>query len=131
MMTRRRLVENIVITSHTRLKKHFLSVEIHKLMERFRLANTKFLQLKENVDNQKALYYQQLSEKQCLGIWFEVKCFFFNPLIFVEGQAGILTNIPMLRDFKHTEEEVASHLRTNEKMKIRLRNWWEGWDCKA
>ena len=61
-------MENIVITSHTRLKKHFLSVEIHKLMERFRQANTKFLHLKENVDSQKALYYQQLSERQSLGI---------------------------------------------------------------
>ena len=58
---------------------------------------------------------------------FDLKrSFVFNHLIFLEGQAGILTNIPMLRDFKQTEEEVESHLRTNEKMKIWLRNWWEG-----
>ena len=61
-------MENIVITSHTRLKKHFLNVETDKLVERFRLANTKFLQLKENLDRQKALNYQQISEKHCLGI---------------------------------------------------------------
>ena len=118
-------MENIVVTSHTRLKKHFLNVEIDKLVEKFQLANTKFLQLKNNLDSQKALYYQQISEKHCLGIYLikEEKCHLFKSL---EGQAGMLTNIPMLRDFKQTEEEVENHARFNKKMTFKLRNWWEG-----
>ena len=42
----------------------------------------------------------------------------------------MLTNIPMLRDFKQTEEEVENHARFNKKMTFKLRNWWEGWDSR-
>ncbi len=118
-------MENIVVTSHTRLKKHFLNVEIDKLLEKFRLANTKYLQLKENFDSQKALYYQQFSERQCLGIR-QAEKFCFSVLFFAEGKAGMLTNMPMLRDFKKTEEEMKNYAKANENMKIKLRNWWEG-----
>ena len=54
------------------------------------------------------------------------RSFIFQSFLFVEGKAGMLTNILMLRDFKQTEEEVENHTKANEKMKIRLRNWWEG-----
>ena len=43
---------------------------------------------------------------------------------FQESQAGMLTNLPMLRDFKQTEEDVECYERANEKMKRRLGNWW-------
>ena len=43
-----------------------------------------------------------------------------------EGQAGMVRNVSMLRDFKKTEEEVDKHARANEKMKLKLGNWWEG-----
>ena len=124
-------MENIVITSHTSLKKHFLNVEIDKLVEKFRHANIKFIQLKENFDSKKALYHQQLSEKYCLGIHTSLAINNFLMLIvfqfyYLEGQAGLLTNLPMLRDFKQTEEDVKCYERSNAKMKRRLRNWWEG-----
>ena len=40
-------------------------------MEKVHLANNGYLDLKKNLDQQKALYYQQLSEKNCLGILLE------------------------------------------------------------
>ena len=54
------------------------------------------------------------------------RSFVFQSSFFVEGKAGMLTNMPMLRDFKKTEEEMKNYAKANENMKIRLRNWWEG-----
>ena len=102
-------------------------MELDKLGEKFRLANTKFLQLKNNLDSQKALYYQQISEKHCLGIYsIRREVSHVQISYFLESKAGMLTNIPMLRDFKQTEEEVENHARFNKKMTFKLRNWWEG-----
>ena len=44
---------------------------MYKLMEKVHLANKGYLDLKKDLDQQKALYYQQLSEKSCLGILIE------------------------------------------------------------
>ena len=98
---------------------------MYKLMEKVHLANNGYLELKKNLDQQKALYYQQLSEKSCLGILIEWSIGWLHGFL-PEGQAGMVRNVSMLRDFKKTEEEVDKHARANEKMKLKLGNWWEG-----
>ena len=90
ILTRRNLVESIVLTSHIRylltffrhkiivlflhrLRKHFLNVEKFKLMEQYHQYNQSFLHLKNTFNEEKKLERDRKIEQEMLGNFYTFK----------------------------------------------------------
>ena len=92
-----------------RLRNHFLATEVEKLATQYAGLNKQCSERKKRLEEVKAEQARLRAEK--------IEC---------EERAGMVANIPMLRDFTITEETLARQIQTNEDMKSRLGWWWEG-----
>ena len=80
-----------------------------KLVEKFQLLNRCYNKLKEAFDAEKNTERERMYEKNML-----------------EDKAGMVRNIPMLRDFKMTKNEVETRCKNNDRLREKLGRWWEG-----
>ena len=98
--TRRNLLENIVLASHIGLRKQFKEMEIIKLYQQLQYVETSLVNTKKRLTETK-------SEENLLKLQKDK----------LEGQTGLMNNIPMLRDYKMTEEHLKALFEKNEKVK--------------
>ena len=91
----------------------------------FQKLNSTLLVLKKTFNDEKKTEIERKAELYILGDNLQISTWLLY-FMFPESKAGMLKNIPMLRDLKLTEEDLHFQVRRNENLKKKLGFWWEG-----
>ena len=106
---RRGIVQAVVMASHVGLRTHFLSLETERLAMveaelAARLAGLRITVMKV-AGAARTLQHQQEG---------------------LTSQAGLLTQLPLLRDYQQTRQRLQQEREGNTARQLVLGNWWEG-----
>ena len=123
--TRRRFVESIVLASHIGLRKQFQHMEIIKLYQHLQTAEDAWNRTKEKLKLVKNQERQLTLENTNLGSQRDLQSISASyKLQILEGQAGLIRNLPMLNDFKTTQDHMESVERKNKRSRKFLGFWF-------